>query len=568
MKKLMIIILTVLLCAFPVVHASEITEREENLDFLYETLKGSHPNIFYSTSEKEFIEKKAEIKKNVNEKSNVEYVLDLQSLVAMVNDSHTNVNIGHALKDVHIYPFSIRHIETWVLDVIETEYEEYLGWEIVDLNGYDMETVKNKMATIISHDNDVWLQRQLRQFINVKEILDYVGIIKDDELEITVKKENQEKTIYLHTVDTSADMVDVVYLAQKRIQEPKTTKDKSKIYFSMPLDGNVYYIQYNACQEDKNLPMETFSLNVQKDLESNDYQTVVIDLRNNTGGSDGVIMPLLYVLTEYQNNNDVEIVGLIGENTFSSATINAMMIKEMGGILMGTYSGGSVDHYGAVNQFQLPQLNIQVGHSTKYIEIDSLFDSGIPYGIEPIKPDIIMEQTYDDYMQGIDTAVHYIENNSGKLQAREDKNLYISRGRLAYLLHEISLENNESLEYAKETPKDIFFFTYYEEASRWAVKNNIIVGKSSNVFAPSDLLTREELAVVLDRFVSYLNMEPAEKQQLSYKDEKDISIWAKDSVEKIVNMGYLELESEKFNPKGNTTIEKVESILENIKENK
>ena len=457
MKKLMIIILTVLLCAFPVVHASEITEREENLDFLYETLKGSHPNIFYSTSEKEFIEKKAEIKKNVNEKSNVEYVLDLQSLVAMVNDSHTNVNIGHALKDVHIYPFSIRHIETWVLDVIETEYEEYLGWEIVDLNGYDMETVKNKMAPIISHDNDVWLQRQLRQFINVKEILDYVGIIKDDELEITVKKENQEKTIYLHTVDTSADMVDVVYLAQKRIQEPKTTKDKSKIYFSMPLDGNVYYIQYNACQEDKNLPMETFSLNVQKDLESNDYQTVVIDLRNNTGGSDGVIMPLLYVLTEYQNNNDVEIVGLIGENTFSSATINAMMIKEMGGILMGTYSGGSVDHYGAVNQFQLPQLNIQVGHSTKYIEIDSLFDSGIPYGIEPIKPDIIMEQTYDDYMQGIDTAVHYIENNSGKLQAREDKNLYISRGRLAYLLHEISLENNESLEYAKETPKDIFF---------------------------------------------------------------------------------------------------------------
>ncbi|WMM26278.1 S-layer homology domain-containing protein [Tissierella sp. MB52-C2] len=565
MKKLMIIILTVLLCAFTVVHASEITEREKNLDFLYETLKESHPNIFYSTSEKEFIKRKAEIKKNINEKSNVEYALDLQSLVAMVNDSHTNVNTGPALKDVNIYPFSIRHIETWVLDVIGTEYEEYLGWEIVALNGYDMKTVKNKMASIISHDNDVWLQRQLRQIINVKEILDYVGIIKDDELEITVKKENQEKTISLHAVETSADTVDVVYLAEKRSQQPKTTKDKSKIYFSMPLDGNVYYIQYNACKEDKNLPMETFSLNVQKDLESNEYETVVIDLRNNTGGSDGVIMPLLYVLTEYQKNNDIQIVGLIGENTFSSATINVMMIKEMGGILVGTYSGGSVDHYGAVDQFELPHLNIQVGHSTKYIEIDSLFDSGIPYGIEPIKPDIIKEQTYDDYIKGIDTAVHYIENNTGKLQANDDKSLYISRGKLAHLLYTMSLENNQPLEYAKETPKDVFFFTYYEEASRWAVKNNIIVGKSSNVFAPSDLLTREELAVVLDRFVSYLNMEPAEKQQLSYSDGKDISIWAKDSVQKIVNMGYLELENEKFNPKSHITIEKLENILENIK---
>ena len=46
-----------------------------------------------------------------------------------------------------------------------------------------LETGKKWIWRLLSfgHDNDVWLQRQLRQFINVKEILDYVGIIKDDE---------------------------------------------------------------------------------------------------------------------------------------------------------------------------------------------------------------------------------------------------------------------------------------------------------------------------------------------------------------------------------------------------
>ena len=47
--------------------ASEIdTEgRMEDLNYLYDTLKEVHPDIFYNTDEKDFLEKKAEIEKRI-----------------------------------------------------------------------------------------------------------------------------------------------------------------------------------------------------------------------------------------------------------------------------------------------------------------------------------------------------------------------------------------------------------------------------------------------------------------------------------------------------------------------
>mgnify|MGYP002241565976 CR=1 FL=1 len=44
--------------------------------------------------------------------------------------------------------------------------------------------------------------------------------------------------------------------------------------------------------------MEDFAAQVQADLEAGGYSRVLVDLRNNGGGSDGVIWPLLSVLRQ------------------------------------------------------------------------------------------------------------------------------------------------------------------------------------------------------------------------------------------------------------------------------
>ena len=57
-----------------------------------------------------------------------------------------------------------------------------------------------------------------------------------------------------------------------------------------------YYIQYNSCREDPELPMETFAAQVEQDLSAGEYRRVIVDLRNNGGGSDGGSGPCFQVL--------------------------------------------------------------------------------------------------------------------------------------------------------------------------------------------------------------------------------------------------------------------------------
>ena len=65
---------------------------------------------------------------------------------------------------------------------------------------------------------------------------------------------------------------------------------------AFPLDEGTYYIQYNSCREDPELPMETFAAQVEQDLSAGQYRRVVVDLRNNGGGSDGVLVPILMLV--------------------------------------------------------------------------------------------------------------------------------------------------------------------------------------------------------------------------------------------------------------------------------
>lgn len=53
--------------------------------------------------------------------------------------------------------------------------------------------------------------------------------------------------------------------------------------------------------------MERFSGQAQAELEAGDYRRILLDLRNNGGGSDGVIWPLLEVLRQEMDPGEPEV---------------------------------------------------------------------------------------------------------------------------------------------------------------------------------------------------------------------------------------------------------------------
>ena len=482
-------------------------QRREDLDTLYEALKEYHPNLFANAAEEALLAKKAEIEGRLAAVDDATFALDLQSLVAMIGDSHTSLNISGVLSSGSMFPFSIRWFDgAWVVTGLPETEAAYLGWTIAALNGQTMGQVCDKLGGLLSSDNPIKLRRQVRQCIASAEVLAYTGVVDAGaELHLALTgPDGEEAEVVLSALSASDDAAwpAVVQLSSRRTQVPATAA-QDRYYFSLDL-GDAYYIQFNTCQEDPELPMETFAAQVAEDLSAKDYDKVLIDLRNNSGGSDGVLVPILMLLAPMVRSGAVEVWGLVGEATFSSAAINAMEIREMGGYLAGEATSGSVDHFGSVGSFRLPNSGIQVQCSTKYITLADYLECAVGLGVTAIQPDWEVPQTLEDYLAGRDTAVEALLARQEPFSAAEQPQAPLSRGRFIAMLRQAVGAQADTWGMPFD---DVFPFNWYVPDIVWAVELGIVGGKAEGMFAPTHCITWEEAAVLAERYLDAADAE-------------------------------------------------------------
>lgn len=485
------------------VERSQADRRREDLDFLYQTvLVETHPNAFANTPESEFLALKADIESRLETESDVEFLLDLQRLTALAGDSHTTLSIGGAAV-LRAYPFAlVRRGEHWYLSAVSSNGGTLLCQEVTELAGKPIAEVIDAFGTLFSSDNPVHLRRSFRQACNVADIYEYLGLVEAGApLAVTLKN---GKTLSLEPMDMEAmSQTEFLRLADRITRTPATAAADA-YYFARPLTRDVYYIQYNTCREAEDLPMADFAAAVAADLDAGSYRRVLLDFRNNGGGSDGVIWPLLEVLRR-EMDRGVRLVGLIGEATFSSALINAVELQEMGGVLAGEPAGGSVCHFGAVRTFSLPGSGVRGQVSSKYIDLNTLLDAGAGRGVEALEPDIPVYQTMEDTLAGRDTLAEWC------LTAR-DRDLVppsrcdapLTRGRFVAQLHEAlggPAAAADGLPFA-----DSLGIEWFLPALAWAKETGVARGAVDGTFSAFRPITWQEAAVFLSRTASALDV--------------------------------------------------------------
>lgn len=496
------------LLVVPVLAAEPLSaeKRQEDLDFLYhEVLEEHHPNMFANSTESEFLSVKAEIEARLDTVSDTEFLLDLMRLTALVRDSHTSLSIGNAAQ-FRCYPYSIiRRGSSWYLSAVAPENEDLLCQEIELLAGKPVAEVIQAFGTLSPSDNLVHLRRQFRQACNIADIYEYLGLVKAGK-PLTVTTKNGE-TLSLEPMEIAAmNELEAVRISD-RIQGTPETAAADAYYFAKPLNESTYYIQYNICREAEDLSMEDFAAQVGRDLDAGSYSRVLLDLRNNGGGSDGVIWPLFSAIRERQYaDGDLELVGLIGESTFSSALINAVEIQEMGGVLAGEDAGGSVSHFGAVNTFSLPNSGVRGQLSSKYIDLNPLLDAGAGRGVVALEADVSIPQTLEDTLSGKDTTVEWLLAHPEKLSQKAFPNAPLTRGRFIGLLYEAAGSPAVTVE-GLPFEDSLDGIEWYCPALVWAKENGIAKGAADGTFSAARAITWREAAVFLSRTAETLGLE-------------------------------------------------------------
>lgn len=130
-----------------------------------------------------------------------------------------------------------------------------------------------------------------------------------------------------------------------------------------------------------------------------------------------------------------------------------------------------------------------------------------------------------------------------------DKN--ISRAQFATILANLEGANLSST----ETPfSDVAADAWYAKAVAWAYNNGIVNGKNATEFAPNDNVSRQDMAVMIKRYVENVAKVTLVESnaQTEFKDDSDIAVYASDAVYAMQRAGIINGKNGNvFEPKAN-----------------
>ncbi len=125
------------------------------------------------------------------------------------------------------------------------------------------------------------------------------------------------------------------------------------------------------------------------------------------------------------------------------------------------------------------------------------------------------------------------------------------------------LANADISAYKQSSFTDVKADAYYMGYIEWGVKNNILVGIGGGRFNPDGLVTREQMAVIMDRYATAIGFKlPEVHTQNVFADNSKIGSWAAPSVKRIQTAGIIQGKSKNlYDPQGTATRAEVSAVL-------
>lgn len=257
------------------------------------------------------------------------------------------------------------------------------------------------------------------------EILKFFNITKGGRAEFTFSDDNGNIT----KLKLSPEIIphqDVVNINDEIKKKPISMSGDSKSEYSdlywykyIPQD-KIMYFQYNNCIDrntgkeigikdcEKFPEFDKFEDGLITQLNEKEINKFIIDLRDNTGGDSRLMTDFASRLSNIKKlNQNGKIFIITGRKTFSSAVFACISLKDSTqAISFGEPTGGNVNGYGNVGLIILPNSKINISCSTKYFNLSPKYK-------DSFTPDVEIEQSYDDYVNGIDDAYEAIKNYKG-----------------------------------------------------------------------------------------------------------------------------------------------------------
>ncbi|SUY46753.1 peptidase, S41 family [Clostridium putrefaciens] len=380
---------------------------KEDIEYLSKELQKKHKNLFFKNSKKVFENNIEDLKCNLKYFDDYEIYIQISKIIASIKDAHTSVSLPIRL----LLPFQCYWFfdGVYITDITK-EYEDILYGKMIAINGMDMESVIDRLSSIISYENDSFLKSQLPKYIPAIELLYGLEILDEiNSVEITIQyKDGTKKNVQIKSLpltEAQKELNDKNSNSLKYYKLPLYRRDTNKYYwFNYIKEEEIIYFKYNRCKDMEIESVVSVGKRIIKLINKNPIQKIIIDLRNNFGGNSTLLDTFIQDLSKTDKiNKKGSIFVIVGRESFSSALLNMFSLKEnTNAIFVGEESGGKPNCYGEVERFRLINSGLNICYSTKYYELISGED---PHAFIP---DIKIDLTIDNYKKAEDPCLSYI----------------------------------------------------------------------------------------------------------------------------------------------------------------
>lgn len=392
--------------------------RHADLDFVASRLPQLHANFFYQLDPAAFQAAADALAADLPNLTDAEFYVRLAALIAMAGDPHTAIYLNNSAAAMGFQQFPLLFVSlddgVFVSQATDS-YARALGAQLTAVGGVPIDQVVQKLGTLIPHRNEGWLRYYSQSYLRGQQILQGLHIAPAGATTPLTFRTLAGETF---TLDVAAG---AIAPASPRLPDPNglfpryMQGNNQNYWFVYEPANRMLYFRYSNCTNMPILnPFPAFAANLLATLDSNPVDTMVLDLRQNTGGDSSVWDPLLTGLVQRMPGllakPQFRIYAAVDNGTFSSGSLDAMLLKSSipQAQIIGEPTGGSAGGYGNATAFTLPGSGLVGQYSTSYVDPPPAIAPG-----STIAPDIAIGIRSTDFFARYDPVM-------GAILARTD----------------------------------------------------------------------------------------------------------------------------------------------------
>lgn len=396
-------------------HSLSAEQWREDLRYLAEQMPLRHKSLFHTMKEAEFRAAVASLDADIPKLSDDEIFVRLAQIVAMVQDGHTGFNLRPfpPSDDKEDIPIRFERYEDGIyVRAAAQEYAAAVGGKVIEVGSVGWKEAIRRVDSIESHDPDndgeqwAW---SAKTDLNRPHILHGLGLSNSSEsADFVIEKDGQRHTFMMNATAPMGKWFMNSLPSGWADARPTSTPlplsrqhEDKPFWFTILPDQHAVYFQFNLVFNFGDETLDDLTERLKAALERPDVERLVIDVRNNPGGDNTLLRPLLVALIRSKVNHRGGIYVITGPTTFSACQNFVNRLENYADVIfVGAPTGENVNFYGDPTVITLPHSQLVAAMSRLWWQDEDPRDKR-----SATAPELAAASTFADYVAGKDPAL-------------------------------------------------------------------------------------------------------------------------------------------------------------------